>query len=76
MTTFYDAKGRLTAYALACGYVERTKRGQVVTTLWSEDGVYHVRQHDFETSERVFWESFRVLGQARARFRQALKSRA
>lgn len=68
MMKFYDTKGRLTAYALACGYIERKHNGSVQTTLWAEHGVYHVRAHDFEAHSRVFWDSFERLGEARERF--------
>lgn len=38
--SFYTSRGRLTAYAFACGYIER---GQDIM-LWREHGVYHVRK--------------------------------
>lgn len=63
--------GRLTPYALACGYVERRSSGSVETELWREHEVYHVRQHDHGEHRRVMWESFRLLADARRRFDEA-----
>lgn len=51
--------GRLTAYGLACGYIEECEYDGIRTTLWHEGGpTLHVRQHDFNKHERVFWECF------------------
>ena len=73
MTTpaFYTARHELTPYALGCGYVEQTERAGVQTTLWAEGGAYHVRQHDFDRHERVFWDVFDTLTEARRRYREA-----
>lgn len=67
---FHNARGKLTAYALACGYIEKKERGTVQVTLWREHGVYHVRAHDFERG-RIFWDSFITLTDARKRFSAA-----
>jgi hypothetical protein len=69
---FRTKAGNLTPYALACGYIEEKERGGVRVTLWHEGGpLYHVRKHDFNKGERVFWESFERLTDARALFRRA-----
>lgn len=71
-----DKRGRLTAYGLACGYVE-TKDGYGRSArLWREHGVYHVRANDAETRARIFWDSFATLKQARARYASALTAEA
>lgn len=71
---FFNVHGRLTAYALACGYIEQRDINDKVTTLWHEGGpCYHVRQHDFKTNTRVFWDSFESLPAARARYDQAIR---
>ncbi len=70
---FKTKSGRLTPYALACGYVERheTKPGTITgksVTLWQEHGVYHVRAHDYDAHKRLLWESFDNLTPARKCF--------
>lgn len=63
---FKNAKGELTAYAFACGYVERHgKNGEI--RLY-RDGVYHVQNG----SE---WESFNTITDAR-RFARRLSKGA
>ena len=65
---FYTSAGRLTAYALSCGYVEQKDYGPVRIRLWMEHGVYHVRAYDHEAGKRRFWETFRTLGEARRHY--------
>lgn len=55
-----DSRGRLTAYAFACGYVESDEPAK----LWREHGVYHVNGINPVTGVR-FWESYRTLTEAR-----------
>lgn len=58
--------GRLTSYGFACGYIEKKVVDFIQTTLWHEGGpCYHVRQHDFFTHKRMFWEVFESLHEAR-----------
>lgn len=64
LAMFYTRAGWLTSYALACGYIERTPEG---VELYAEHGVYHVRAPG--TGPTRIRESFRLLGEARARFR-------
>lgn len=66
-------QGYLRPYALECGYQEKKERNGVETTLWKYAGCYgyHVRQHDFNTHTRIFWETFETLTEARQRFRKA-----
>ena len=81
MTTkdkFHTADGRLTSYALNCGYIEQHETNptgdiavgsvSIRTTLWREGCCYHVRQHEFNGRGRVFWECFDILSAARQRF--------
>jgi hypothetical protein len=77
-TAFKTANGRLTSYALNCGYIERhdTDRDSDVnvrTTLWAEHGVFHVRQHEFGGRGRLFWDTFPKISDARNRFYNATK---
>ena len=71
MPKFKNATGQLTAYALACGYIERKLDGPVEVELYHEHGVYHVRGFDAHTRERLFWESTNVLMTARDMFNSA-----
>ena len=72
MDKFKTKAGRLTPYALACGYLEQFERDGNQVTLWHEGGpCFHVRQHDFKNHERVFWDSFPTLGAARRRYDKA-----
>lgn len=68
MPRYYTQSGRLTRYALACGYIEQVEHNGVQTTLWASHGAYHVRQHDFGGRGRITWESFRTLTAARKRY--------
>lgn len=67
MMPFYDKSGRLTAYALSCGYVELCTHGEVMVRLWHEHSTYRVRGHDHGTGVRLFWETFGANGLSEAR---------
>jgi hypothetical protein len=58
MNKFKTARGRLTAYALACGYIERYGPWK----LWYEHGVFHVNgiKHG-----QCYWDTARTLTDAR-----------
>lgn len=72
-------RGRLAAYALACGYIERhtcpVKGSRAVreVQLWREPAcdVYHVRAHCFAKAKRLFWHSFKTVTEARTCFDKA-----
>lgn len=79
---FRNKAGRLTPYALACGYIEEfdtcpesPREGQTVK-MWYESGLnpYHVRAHDFTTGKRLLWDCFATLTEARARFDRAKRN--
>jgi len=74
---FKTKKGRLTPYALACGYIEEKNvigSEETNVTLWHEGGpYYHVRAHDRAEHKRLFWESFEKLTDARRCFDRAVK---
>lgn len=59
---FHTAKGELTAYAFACGYVERI--GEFRLYL---DGVYHLQ------NDSGFWATFSTLTEARQTARRLIK---
>lgn len=69
-------KGRLTAYALACGYVETRNEGSVRVRLWREHGVYHISAYDFDNGRRVYWQHATSLPIAQAIFFAPLKEPA
>ncbi len=71
MPELRTARGRISAYGLACGYAESAYHGRVNVTLWAEHGVYHVRAHDHGNKRRVFWKSFHRLSDARKHFDHA-----
>ena len=62
---------KLTAYALACGYVERKGEGDNRTVLDRENGCYHVKGF---TNGKHFWESFGTLTAARKFYSGCLKA--
>lgn len=63
---FKTKTGRLTLYSFACGYIERKRtRDDIETTMWMEHGTFEVRQYDHTKNERVFWQGFESLRQAR-----------
>lgn len=62
---FYTAKGELTPYAFACGYVERIGEFRLY-----RDGVYHLQ------NDAGFWESFATLTEARQTARRLSKGAA
>lgn len=70
MNKFKTKAGRLTPYALACGYIEKKDNNGVETTLFL-DGGYHVKQYDFNNHNRIFWEMFSTLTDARKCFDKA-----
>ena len=72
MQRFRTARGRLTHYALACGYIETREVNGVSVTLWHEGGpCLHVRAHG--PQGRIFWDSFPTLTEARKRFDKAVR---
>ena len=64
--------GDVSLYALGCGYIQRTDRDGIWTTLWLEHGHFHIRTHDFKTHTRIAWEVFpgNELGNARKEYRK------
>lgn len=73
MPEIRTARGLVSAYGFACGYVERAIIGEISVSLWHENGCYHVRAHESGFGGRggLFWDSFRMLGEARKRFATA-----
>ena len=63
----------LSAYGLACGYVDswRNRETGEYAELYKEHGVYHVRL--FVDNKRLVWDSFYLLAEARKRFKEIAK---
>jgi hypothetical protein len=72
---FKNADGSLTAYALACGYLEQKEAKGINVTLWHEGACYHVRGHDHNKKGLLFWDSFESgkLKDARKHYRAMVK---
>lgn len=78
---FHTKAGRLTPYALSCGYQEvHTKKrvpvgtrmdlrkGGLVTRLYMEHGVYVVSKYDHDEKVRIHHTCHRTLSEARKMF--------
>jgi len=72
-TQFYNRDGSLSRYALACGYVERSERENVIVTMYQEHSVYHVRAFDHADRGRLAWKVFSTVTAARTYYRRAVK---
>ena len=86
---FHNKNGTLTAYAFSCGYCEKAEskdtfkymvtianpafESESATTSASmyQDGRWHVRVSQY--NQRLIWESFDTLGQARKYFAKMKK---
>jgi len=57
----------LSRYALHCGYIqERDIEPGLTLTLWHEGGpCYHVRLHDHNNHNRIFWHVTESITEAR-----------
>ena len=65
MDKFKTKAGRLTPYALACGYIEEKETAAARVQLWGDSGIYHVKAFDYQERKRVCWECFHTLAKAR-----------
>lgn len=66
---FYNINGNLTAYALACGYIQFASIDGSEKERWNNgkelymDGNFHVKK--YKDGKRVLWESYDTLSEAR-----------
>ena len=51
----------LTAYQLACGYIERKQSNYGTVTLWQEHGIYHVKRISYFIDGRPIQDSWLCL---------------
>ncbi len=77
MTTpkFYRKDGLLTAYALACGYVETYDRGALSSRLYKSIGIYIVTTRDL-INWKLKEEIFSSLSEARKAYAKQCKLQA
>jgi len=68
---FRNKDGQLDVYALNCGYLQICEGNGIDITLWAESYM-HVRAYD-DHRNRLFWESFDNLTEARAFFWRKVK---
>ena len=66
MDKFKTKSGRLTPYALACGYIETKQVGAATLSLFF-DGCTHVQARS-EDKGRFLWECFDTITQGRRFF--------
>jgi predicted metal-dependent hydrolase len=69
-----DSRGRVTSYGFACGYTEEYEANDIRVVLWREHGTYHVRAHNHAENERLFWDCFDRLSQARKRYERGKRN--
>jgi len=76
MPKFVTAKGWLTEYALACGYIEVSKgystACRVRACMERDSACYHVKASSTDHGLEL-WESFETLPEARKAFGQVLR---
>lgn len=70
MNKFKTKAGRLTPYALACGYIETKQAGGATVSLFL-DGCAHVQARN--DNGRFLWECFETITQARRFFDSQVK---
>lgn len=73
---FRTKRNRLTAYAFACGYIEKFDHKEQSLVLWKEAGCigFHVRQMNLGLNKRVFWDCPSNITAARKRFDAAKRA--
>ena len=60
--------GLLTPYALACGYIEKYEQNNTQVTLEWDSCSYAVRAYDFNAHNRIAWDNYATLTDARKRY--------
>ena len=74
MQKLEDSKGRLTAYALACGYVQRQELGQQIIYLGRHGGgLYYVQATEHYALGGKQNHTFTRLEDARKEFNKAVR---
>jgi hypothetical protein len=65
---FKNKNGDLSVYSFACGYIQEKETLSGRVELY-RDGSWHVRK--FDKGERLLWDCFDTLGEARKAFKAA-----
>ncbi len=74
MSKFITAKKELSSYAFECGYIEANTGYHKDISIWMQlDGCFHVRGHDHINNERLFWDAYESMTDARKAFKARLK---
>ena len=63
----------LSAYQLACGYIERKQLKHGAITFWHEHGIYHVKRTSYFIDGRPIqdtWLCFETIKDARKAYRR------
>lgn len=71
---FYNKKGELTRYALACGYIMKHYDNNQSVTLWMEHNTLHVRHFNHKTVEWYLDKCYDTLAEARKAYYACIKS--
>jgi len=66
MPHFKNKDGSLTEYSFTCGYIQTQTKDNVRTQLYFEGACYHVRAFCEDTGKRLYWDSYRLLTNARS----------
>ena len=69
---FYNKDLSLTEYSFACGYIEEVDNTHIDITL-ERDCVYMVKIYNRSTHNRLFWENYESLTEARKMFYSLIK---
>jgi hypothetical protein len=75
--TIKNKNGFLSAYGLACGYIEQKMNNNIEVTLYEEHGVYHVTaiNRNYPTRKDCkIWETFDLLGEAKKEYFKLTRS--
>jgi len=67
-TLFYTKTGKLSEYALACGYIESVELNGVILTLEKDSACIHIKGYNNNIRDREFWDSYDTLTEARKEY--------
>ena len=75
-TNIFNKNGFLSAYGLACGYIQKHETKTHETQLYIEHSIYHVRQVVISKYSRSvdFWQCFETLSEAKKQYKKLIKN--
>ncbi len=68
--------GKLSVYALSCGYIEEYEKNDIYVRLYMENGCpdpYNVISHDRKGNKRLDWQVFDKISDARKDFNRQIR---